>query len=212
MWEKIGIAAGVSIVTALLTFFSVNATGVLERELTETQIENIAKKFVDSPNAADVLMRKLEESERFKGPMGPQGETGAQGAIGPRGSEGPRGIQGPIGERGPVGLQGSRGEKGPTGPIGAIGPRGPVGPRGEVGPAWSPSLTFHRLVAERDRPRNQDKALGSQKFCGLTESGSAHESQACRCIISRSGLEWTLQVRVDERVRGTCFCAAHCLN
>lgn len=92
------------------------------------------------------LIKKLLNSDDFRGPAGKcgapgktgnQGERGLNGAPGRPGPPGPNGIQGPIGPSGgPVGPQGKQGDiglSGPIGPQGLIGPRGPEGRQGQPG-------------------------------------------------------------------------------
>ncbi|MFR6533404.1 MAG: BppU family phage baseplate upper protein [Staphylococcus simulans] len=64
----------------------------------------------------------MENSDVFRGPVGPKGEQGVQGV---------KGDEGPIGPQGSKGEQGIQGEKGEQGPQGATGPKGETGPKGD---------------------------------------------------------------------------------
>ena len=105
----------------------------------------------------------VNTNDRFRGPAGVPGPTGASGGPGPTGPTGstgpagPTGVQGPTGAtgaastvpgpQGPQGDPGQQGVPGPTGPAGADstvagpqgltgdpGPAGPTGPAGSTGP------------------------------------------------------------------------------
>ena len=128
----VGAAAGV-----ILTLTFGASMDILEKTLTDSQLNEVAIKIVDLPARRDVLLRYMEDSSKFKGERGPRGDEGPQGLRGPPGVQGPAGPVGAVGPRGddgPQGLRGPPGVQGPAGPEGAVGSPGPRGNQGLPGP------------------------------------------------------------------------------
>ena len=56
-----------AIFASLVTFLAISFTGLLEKNITNSQIEKIASTIVDNKEYGNTLIERMEESGRFKG-------------------------------------------------------------------------------------------------------------------------------------------------
>ena len=74
-----------AIFASLVTFLAISFTGLLEKNITNSQIEKIASTIVDKKEYRNTLIERMEESGRFKGEKGDKGDKGQKGNKGERG-------------------------------------------------------------------------------------------------------------------------------
>lgn len=58
----------------------------------------------------------------------------------------------------------------------------------------------------------QNQNLGSYPVCFLITTATLNHEQACRCAVTESGGSWSLEMRLDPGVSGSCECEAACLE
>ena len=148
---------GVLLATFLLYLWA-STTGLLAKQLSDSQIEEIALQFVNTASTRNVLIERLYEDGRFIGQTGPEGLIG------------------------------------------------------ESGPGWEPQFQDYTVRAVRDDPKQVEQNIGPHRFCALTEATTSHHGQACGCRITQSEGNWTLNLTLDETVRGACSCRAGCFD
>jgi hypothetical protein len=85
MFEKIAIAVVSSLVTAVVGFLVANSMGVFEKQLSDSQVQEVARALVNGENHRRVILDTMKESGEFEGPKGDQGPTGERGLPGPQG-------------------------------------------------------------------------------------------------------------------------------
>lgn len=67
-------------------FLASSSLGLFEKTLTESQIQEVSRSFVDNKDTSATLLKKMAESGKFvgnKGEMGPPGPEGKEGPPGP---------------------------------------------------------------------------------------------------------------------------------
>lgn len=68
--------------TSLLFLIVGSIFGFFEKSITDSQLVEVSRLIIDEERYRDVLIRKMDESGRFVGPIGPRGEQGLQGIEG----------------------------------------------------------------------------------------------------------------------------------
>jgi len=74
-----------ALIGALFIFLAGSAFGLFTKKMTDTQLEEVSRLIVDEEKYRKVLLKKMKESEKFKGPQGLQGKQGVQGNKGEKG-------------------------------------------------------------------------------------------------------------------------------
>lgn len=75
------VATVASLIATFVTYFVVSTMGLIKTKHSDTEIQEIAKSFVNNESARDVLLQKMKESGEFTGERGPIGPTGPSGGI-----------------------------------------------------------------------------------------------------------------------------------
>ena len=82
----------------IVVFLGAAGMGLLNKEITDSQLVELSKKIVNTVALREVLLSNMAKDEKFKGPKGDQG---SQGPIGPKGDKGEKGEKGEEGPPGP---------------------------------------------------------------------------------------------------------------
>jgi len=91
---------------AIIMFSVSSAMGLFEKQLSDSQLNELAQKMIDVKSYRSVLLNEMKKSSVFKGEQGERGPKGIEGPQGPRGSQGVAGPTGPTGARGIQGIPG----------------------------------------------------------------------------------------------------------